>query len=85
MSSAPADHNQFDEARARLEKVVAEGLRHGFFDCSITCEIGNGGKRQLVIHAGKSHKFTIPEDECRVDAALKSAIPAMGTPKMQIT
>jgi hypothetical protein len=40
-----------------------EGLRHGFFECSMACEIGNGGKRQLVIRAGKSHKFTIPEDE----------------------
>ena len=35
----------------------------GFFDYSITCEIGNGGKRHLVIRAGKSHKFTIPADE----------------------
>ena len=25
--------------------------------------IANGGKRQLVIRAGKSHKFTIPESE----------------------
>ena len=33
------------------------------FALSIACEIANGGKRQLVIRAGKSHKFTIPEDE----------------------
>ena len=39
------------------------GSSTGFFDYSITCEIGNGGKRHLVIGAGKSHKFTIPEDE----------------------
>ena len=39
------------------------GLKHGFFDYSIACEIVNGGKRQLVIRAGKTHKFTIPEDE----------------------
>ena len=54
---------QFDEALAHIEKVVVDGLRHGFFDYSIHCEIGNGGKRQLVIGAGKSHKFTIPEEE----------------------
>jgi len=54
---------QLAEALAHLEKVVVEGLRHGFFDCSISCEIGNGGKRQLVIRAGKSHKFTIPEED----------------------
>jgi hypothetical protein len=42
---------------------VVDGLRHGFFNCSIACEICSGGKRHLVIRAGKSHKFTIPEDE----------------------
>jgi len=25
--------------------------------------MANGGKRQLVVRAGKSHKFNIPEDE----------------------
>jgi hypothetical protein len=54
---------QFDEALELLEGVFVDGLRHGFFDCSIHCEIGNGGRRQLVIGAGKSHKFTIPEEE----------------------
>jgi hypothetical protein len=41
------------------------GLRHGFFECSVACEIVSGSKRQLVIRAGKSHKFTIPEEELR--------------------
>ena len=58
-----AHHGQIAEALAYLEKLVVDGLRHGFFECSIACEIGTGGKRQLVIRAGKSHKFTIPEDE----------------------
>lgn len=55
--------SQFIEALAHLEKVVVEGLRHGFFEYAIACEIGNGGKRQLVIRAGKSNKFIIPEDQ----------------------
>ena len=66
MPNAPISsthRGQIAEALAHLEMIVIEGLKHGFFDCSITCEIGNGGKRQLVIRAGKSHKFTIPEDE----------------------
>lgn len=46
-----------------LEKIVVDGLCHGFFDYSITCEISNGGKRQLVIRAGKSHKFFIPAED----------------------
>ena len=54
---------QIREALDRLEGLVVDGLKHGFFDYSIACEVGNGGKRQLVIRAGKSHKFTIPENE----------------------
>jgi hypothetical protein len=62
-SVSRAHRGPIAEALTHLEKVVVEGLRHGFFDCSIACEIVNGGKRQLVIRAGKSHKFFIPEDE----------------------
>jgi hypothetical protein len=29
----------------------------------VTSAIGKNNKRDLVIEAGKSHKFTIPEDE----------------------
>jgi hypothetical protein len=54
---------QLREALDRIEGLIVEGLRHGFFDYSITCDIGKGGRRQLVIRAGKTHKFTIPEDE----------------------
>ena len=54
---------QVREALGHLEHLVLDGLRHGFFNYSIACEIGNGGKRQLVIWAGKSHKFVIPEDD----------------------
>jgi hypothetical protein len=56
-------NGQVREALDRLEGLVVDGLKHGFFDYSIACEIANGGKRQLVIRAGKSHKFTIPADE----------------------
>ena len=62
-TSGRANGRQIREALAHLERIVVDGLRHGFFDCSIACEIVSGGKRQIVIRAGKSHKFTIPEDE----------------------
>ena len=58
-----ANGGQIREAMDLLERLVVEGLKHGFFDYSIACVVANGGKRQLVIRAGKSHKFTIPEDE----------------------
>ena len=54
---------QTTDALDHIDFLVVDGLRHGFFEFSISCEIGNGGKRKLVIRAGKSHKFTIPEDE----------------------
>jgi hypothetical protein len=54
---------QFREAFDRLIQIVLDGLRHGHFRCVISSVIGKGNRRELVIEAGKSHKFTIPEDE----------------------
>jgi hypothetical protein len=54
---------QIREALARLEQVVLDGLLHGHFRCTISSAIGKGNRRELVIEAGKSHKFTIPEGE----------------------
>lgn len=55
--------SQLSEALASLERLVVDGLQHGFFEYSISCETAHGRKRHLVIRAGKSHKFTIPENE----------------------
>ena len=54
---------QLREALDRLQGLMVEGLKHGFFDYSVSCEITHGQKRRLTIKAGKSHRFTIPEDE----------------------
>ena len=54
---------QFREAFDRLVQVVVDGLRHGHFRCVISSGIGKGNRRELVIEAGKSHKFNIPEEE----------------------
>ena len=54
---------QIAHALDHIERIVADGLRHGFFDCSINCEIVNGGKRRLLIRSGRSHKFIIPEED----------------------
>lgn len=58
-----AKSGQVREALDQLEGLVVEGLKHGFFEYTIACEVGSGGKRQLVIREGKSHKFTIPANE----------------------
>ena len=54
---------QFREAFDRLVQIVLDGLRHGHFRCAISIVIGKGNRRELVIEAGKSHKFTVPEEE----------------------
>jgi hypothetical protein len=54
---------QFREASDRLMQIVLDGLRHGHFRCTISSGIGKEKKREFVIEAGKSHKFTIPEGE----------------------
>ena len=57
-----AKSGEVREALDCLEGLVADGLKHGFFDYSIACEIANG-KRKLMIRAGKSYMFTITEDQ----------------------
>ena len=57
-----AKSGEVREALDCLEGLVADGLKHGFFDYSIACEIANG-KRKLMIRAGKSYSFYIAEDE----------------------
>ncbi len=52
-----------DQALERLTREVRDGLRHGFFELTVACEIVKGGKRGLTIKAGKNHRFTIPEEE----------------------
>jgi len=46
-------------ALALLESLLVDGIRHGHFDYSLTCELGTNGRRLLIVKAGKSHKFSI--------------------------
>jgi hypothetical protein len=44
-----------------IERLIIEGITHGHFDYSITCETGTHGRRLLIVKAGKSYKFAIME------------------------
>jgi hypothetical protein len=46
-----------------IEKLLVEGIKHGHFDYAITCETGTGGRRLLIVKAGKCHKFSIMEPD----------------------
>jgi hypothetical protein len=56
------------KAIAKIEAEVREGVTHGHFDLAISCKIGNSGKRELVVKAGKNHRYLIPEDELKPSA-----------------
>lgn len=56
------------KAIAKIEAEVREGVSHGHFDLAISCKIGNSGKRELVIKAGKNHRYLIPDDELKQSA-----------------
>jgi len=46
-----------------IEGLLVEGIKHGHFDYTVTCEMGTNGRRLLVVKAGKSHKFSIMEPD----------------------
>ncbi len=54
---------QLTEALNQIGQIVIDGLGHGHFSVTVSSVIGRGNRRELVIAAGKSHKFTIPEEE----------------------
>ena len=54
---------QYSEAMGRLTQIIADGLEHGHFRFTISAAVGKGNRREMVIEAGKSHRFTIPEHE----------------------
>ena len=57
--------SELSRALEKLEQEILDGLRHGFFEYVVTCELVTGQKRRLTIRAGKSHRFTIPEEDLR--------------------
>ena len=46
-----------------LERMVLDGLGHGFFEFTVTCSIGSARRREVIIRSGKSHKFIIREED----------------------
>jgi hypothetical protein len=53
-----------DRALRRIIAELHDGLRHGYFEYTITCEVVTQARRRLTLHAGKSYQFVIPAQEC---------------------
>ena len=57
-----------NRALDHVRDQLIDGLRHGFFTFTITCELVKDRKRRLVVTTGKSEQFTIPADEVEREA-----------------
>ena len=58
-----------DRALSRVLAEIYDGLRHGFFELTLTCEVVGQERRRLTVRAGKSHQFLIPQEECERSTA----------------
>jgi hypothetical protein len=63
LGAGQAGGPQFLEAFECLVQIIQDGLHHGHFRYSISSAIGKNNRLEFVIEAGKSNKFTIPEEE----------------------
>ena len=54
---------QLQAAFDELRRIVVDGLRHGHFEGAISIGTLNGKRRELLIKAGNSYRFTISLDE----------------------
>ena len=61
-TDAPASTT--DRALRRIEAEIVDGLRHGYFDFRLTCEVIGQGRRRLLLRVGKTHQFVIPACDC---------------------
>jgi hypothetical protein len=57
------DNNQLELALESIKRAVLDGIRHGHFEYTLTCEIVNGNRRCLIIKAGKHRKYLIEPTE----------------------
>lgn len=62
MGSKPPSTSELDRAWQKLQEELLQGLRHGFFEYTLTCEVQQG-RRRLVLKAGRSYRFNIPDGE----------------------
>lgn len=47
----------------KIRTEILSGVKHGFFDYQITCEVTKDKKRKVTVKTGKSYQFYIPDNE----------------------
>jgi hypothetical protein len=53
-----------DRAVRRVLSEIHDGLHHGYFEFTLSCEVTGHGRRRLQLRAGKTYQFLIPAEEC---------------------
>jgi hypothetical protein len=70
----PSTQNSIRPTRAvekALNRILAEieaGLRHGYFDIRLTCDLVGNGRRRLTLRAGRNYQFLVPAEDCCQEA-----------------
>jgi hypothetical protein len=44
--------------------AIDDGVRFGYFDLHIACEVVNGERRRVTMQFSKKYQFVIPKDAC---------------------
>lgn len=63
MSQGQAYSPEVASVLSFVERKIIDGIKHGHFDLTITCAMGNKKQRELLVKAGITDKFTIPADK----------------------
>jgi hypothetical protein len=62
-STQAASPSQLQGVIAKMQQILLDGLRHGFFEFSVSGEAIKQDKLRVVIKAGNSYVFVVsPED-----------------------
>jgi hypothetical protein len=64
MSARRESPDPLEQAFQRVLAEIHAGLRHGYFEYTLTCEVISQGKRRLILRAGKHYQFLIGANEC---------------------
>jgi|HubBroStandDraft_6_1064221.scaffolds.fasta_scaffold32949_5 hypothetical protein len=71
MEGTSVDRGQLVTAMKKIDAEVRDGLKHGHFEITITCSVGNKGVRELVLKAGKNHRYRIAFEDLKSDTCLR--------------